>query len=41
MQDNPYVANTVIESYKEIGFNGTLNLEFFKHWFRYNILLGC
>jgi hypothetical protein len=41
MANNPYVKNTVIDSYTEVGFNGTLNLEFYKQWFSYNILLGA
>ena len=38
MQDNQYVANTVIKNCKDIHFNGRLDLNFSKHWFRHNIL---
>ena len=40
MQDNQYVANTVIKDCKDIHFNGRLDLAFSKYWFKHNILEG-
>ena len=41
MQDNPYVANVVIENCRDVHFNGRLDLNFSKHWFEHNILEGA
>ena len=41
MQDNQYVANIVIKNCKDIHFNGRLDLNFSKHWFKHNILSGA
>ena len=41
MQDNLYVANVVIENCKDVHFNGRLDLNFSKHWFKHNILSGA
>lgn len=41
MQDNQYVANTVINNCKEVHFNGRLDLKFSKSWFKHNILAGA
>jgi hypothetical protein len=41
MKNNQYVENTNIKNYKEICFNGTANLKFFKNWFECNILNGA
>ena len=41
MKDNQYVANTVIKDCKDIHFNGRLDLNFSKHWFKHNILGGA
>jgi len=40
MTDNKYVDNKKIDSYTDIHFNGTLELNFFKRWFESNILNG-
>lgn len=41
MQDNQYVENIVIKNYKDIYFNGRLDLSFNKDWFKHNILAGA
>jgi hypothetical protein len=41
MQDNQYVANTVIENCNHVHFNGRLDLNFSKYWFKHNILSGA
>jgi hypothetical protein len=41
MQDNQYVANTVIENCNHVHFNGRLYLSFSKYWFKHNILSGA
>jgi len=41
MQDNQYVANVVIEECKDVHFNGRLDINFSKHWFKHNILSGA
>ena len=41
MQDNQYVTNVVIKDCKDVHFNGRLDLNFSKHWFKHNILAGA
>jgi hypothetical protein len=41
MHDNQYVTNTVIEDCRDVHFNGRLDLNFSKHWFKHNILSGA
>ena len=41
IQDNQYVTNVVIKDCKDVHFNGRLDLNFSKHWFKHNILAGA
>jgi len=41
MQNNQYVTNIEIKNYKDIHFNGSLDLTFSKYWFKHNILEGA
>ena len=41
MQNNSFVENNLIKNCKEIFFNGTLEIQFDKQWFKHNILSGA
>jgi len=41
MYNNQFVTNEVIKNYKDIYFNGRLDLTFSKHWSKHSILSGA